>query len=74
MIEVKISKTAGVKTIIVEDSVTPAVIRENEGISQSTTLFLDGAPLSESQANQSLAELGVVQSCRLSAITKIDNA
>lgn len=75
MIKVEVLTTAGRKSDMFEEHITPKEILERFEVDYSVaTNSLDGVRLGIADMNKSLKELGVGDKCRISSIVKIDNA
>lgn len=75
MIEVKLNNNINRTKVIVDENKTVKQVLEEAGWDMTTgQTLLDGGLLRAEDMNQTLAELGVTESCRISKVAKQDNA
>lgn len=74
MIQVKIGTNAQRKTVILDENTTlKRALEDNEVDYSVGNVHLDGSALNPGELNKTFAELGVVESCFLLCVVKVDN-
>jgi len=74
MFQVKVGTNASRTSMVVAPDKTPKQVLAEAEVDYSTaTVYLDGSALTAKEMNKSLADLGVVDSCYLIAVTKSEN-
>lgn len=75
MIQIKIVTNAQRKTIVTDENNTVRSVLEANDVNYGVApVYIDGAPLNVGDHDKTFSQLGITESCMLTAVVKTENA